>query len=232
MSNATVVTSAPALFDFNGSCIRVVMVDDEPWFIASDVAKVLEYSSTKDMTRILDGDQKGGQNVPTPGGDQRMTIISESGLYSCVLKSRKKEAKVFRRWVTDEVLPSIRKTGSYGQPDLAPVVEKLIGMFESLTNRLEQVEARSNLLESRQNALPAPQNKQTAYAYCKFRRIPRGASRRLGARARKIAEYADRQGELELHEYRGQEVIAYPVDILDRAAAQLGYGNAQPGLPL
>ncbi len=93
--------------------IRTMMIDDQPWFVASDIAKALEYQSAKDMTRNLDDDERGRQIVPTPSGDQEMTIINESGLYSAILRSRKPAAKAFKKWVTSEVLPSIRKTGAY-----------------------------------------------------------------------------------------------------------------------
>lgn len=93
--------------------IRVVVINDDPWFVAGDVASLLDYLSAKDMTRMLDDDEKGRHIVPTLGGDQEMTVISESGLYSAVLRSRKPEARQFRKWVTAEVLPAIRKTGRY-----------------------------------------------------------------------------------------------------------------------
>lgn len=101
-------------FNFNSITVRTI-TDSEgnPWFVAADVASILDYRTAKDMTRNLDDDEKGGQIVPTPGGDQEMTVINESGLYSAILKSRKPEAKAFRKWVTSDVLPSIRKTGSY-----------------------------------------------------------------------------------------------------------------------
>jgi hypothetical protein len=86
------------------------------WFVAADVADALEYATAKDLARNLDADEKGRHIVPTPGGDQEMTVINESGLYHAVLKSRKPAAKAFRRWVTAEVLPAIRKTGRYELP--------------------------------------------------------------------------------------------------------------------
>lgn len=102
-------------YAFDGHPVRVVRDDaGEPWFVATDVADVLGYAEAKDLTRNLDDDEKGRQIVPTPGGAQEMAIINESGLYSAILKSRKPEAKSFRRWVTSAVLPSIRKTGGYG----------------------------------------------------------------------------------------------------------------------
>lgn len=79
----------------------------------NDVSEILDYNTTAHMTRLLEDDEKGVQNVDTPGGSQKVCIINESGLYHAVITSRKAEAKKFRKWVTSEVLPSIRKTGSY-----------------------------------------------------------------------------------------------------------------------
>lgn len=99
--------------------VRVVMIDGEPWFVAADVASALTIGRTDDAVARLDDDEKGTATVRTPGGEQQMTIINESGLYSLILTSRKPEAKKFKKWVTSEVLPTIRKTGRYVDP-LAP----------------------------------------------------------------------------------------------------------------
>jgi len=117
-------------FDFEGRPVRVVTdVQGEPWFVAADVAQSLDYRMASDMTRSLDDDEKGTQPVRTPSGDQEMLVINESGLYSAILKSRKPEAKRFKRWVTREVLPAIRKTGRYalsGTPALpAPTQDRV-----------------------------------------------------------------------------------------------------------
>jgi len=105
-------------FDFEGRQVRVVAdAQGEPWFVAADVAQFLEYRMASDMTRSLDDDEKGTQIVRTPSGDQEMLVINESGLYSAILKSRKPEAKRFKRWVTHEVLPTIRRTGTYAMPN-------------------------------------------------------------------------------------------------------------------
>jgi prophage antirepressor-like protein len=104
-------------FDFESHNVRIVLDENsEPWFVAADVAQSLDYRMASDMTRSLDDDERGTQIVRTPSGDQEMLVINESGLYSAILKSRKPEAKRFKRWVTHEVLPSIRKTGSYAAP--------------------------------------------------------------------------------------------------------------------
>ena len=105
-------------FDFEEHPVRLVEMDGDPWFVAADVARVLEYEHTPHATRLLDDDEKGVHIVHTLGGDQEMTVINESGLYHLVIVSRKPEAKKFRKWVTSEVLPSIRKTGRYEMPEV------------------------------------------------------------------------------------------------------------------
>lgn len=114
-------------FSFESTEVRTVTDDQgEPWFVAADVAAVLGYRETRDMTRILDDDEAAPHivRVRSENGveqDREMTIISESGLYACILKSRRAEAKRFRKWVTSEVLPALRKTGRYALPD-APCI--------------------------------------------------------------------------------------------------------------
>ena len=93
--------------------IRMVSISDEPWFVLADVCKALELSTPAKVAERLDDDEKGMSLIHTLGGIQNMTIINESGLYSVILRSDKPQAKPFRKWVTSEVLPSIRKTGSY-----------------------------------------------------------------------------------------------------------------------
>ena len=103
-------------FQFDGLQVRVV-ADDEgaPWFVAQDVCAILDIGT--DQTRRLDEDEKGLRSIQTLGGAQQMVAVNESGLYNLVLGSRKPEAKAFKRWITKEVLPEIRRTGAYS---LAP----------------------------------------------------------------------------------------------------------------
>lgn len=113
-------------FDFDDDTVRVVMIDTVPWWVANDIAKVLGYRDASRMTRMLDEDEKGTHIVSTVGGDQTLTVISESGLFAAILKSRREEAQRFRRWVTGEVLPALRRSGRYdmpGAPPAAPAVE-------------------------------------------------------------------------------------------------------------
>ncbi len=97
-----------------------VDVDGTPWFVAKDVCGVLGIAKTDTSVALLDDDEKGSHTVGTPGGPQEMQVISESGLYSLILRSRKPEAKRFKRWLTHEVLPSIRKTGGYNRDAAEP----------------------------------------------------------------------------------------------------------------
>lgn len=101
-------------FAYQGQAIRTVLKGEEPWFIAADVCDVLELANNRQVVSRLDDDEKGVVSMDTLGGSQEMTIINESGVYSLIFTSRKPEARAFRRWVTHEVLPSIRRTGAYG----------------------------------------------------------------------------------------------------------------------
>lgn len=94
--------------------MRTLTIDGAPWFVGRDVALVLGYSNTRDaLNRHIDAEDKGVSEITTPSGTQEMTIINESGLYSLILSSKLPSAKQFKRWVTSEVLPAIRKNGGY-----------------------------------------------------------------------------------------------------------------------
>lgn len=96
------------------------MIAGEPWFVGNDLAKALGYAQAAFMTRNLDEDEKGLHIVQTLGGQQELLVVSESGMYAAVLKSRKEEARRFRKWVTSEVLPELRRTGRYQLHDMEP----------------------------------------------------------------------------------------------------------------
>ena len=93
--------------------IRALSVDGEPWFVAKDVCVALAIKNSRDALARLDDDEKGVALTDTPGGEQRVQTVNEAGLYTLVLSSRKPEAHAFKRWVTHEVLPAIRRTGGY-----------------------------------------------------------------------------------------------------------------------
>lgn len=93
--------------------IRAEVKNGEPWFVAKDVCTVLGISKHRDAVARLDVDERASITTDTPGGKQQLTAVNESGIYALIFQSRKPEAKKFRKWVTSEVLPSIRRTGGY-----------------------------------------------------------------------------------------------------------------------
>ena len=135
-------------FQFNTQQIRVTTDSaGEPWFVAADVLSILGLDR-KAMER-LDEDEKGVNSIHTPGGTQQMTVVNEPGLYSLVLGSRKPEAKTFKRWVTHEVLPQIRKTGSYGFKAPTSMVEAL----QLALDQAKQIESQQQQLEAQKPAV-------------------------------------------------------------------------------
>lgn len=101
------------IFNYQDAQVRTILKDGEPWFVAADVCRVLEIIKHRDAVARLEEDERGSVLVDTLGGPQEMAAINESGLYSLIMVSRKPEAKAFKRWITHDVLPSIRKTGGY-----------------------------------------------------------------------------------------------------------------------
>ena len=131
-------------FNFNNLPVRTVLVNDEPWFVGKDVADILGYSnSRKALSDHVDDEDKGVTKSDTLRGNQNITIINESGLYSLILKSKKPQAKQFKRWVTSEVLPTIRKHGAYMTDAKAQDVISGNGLADLLLqagNQIKQLE--------------------------------------------------------------------------------------------
>lgn len=130
-------------FQFGGVQIRITTDDDgTPWFVAHDVCVVLGVGT--EQTRRLDDDEKGLRSIQTPGGAQQMAVVNESGLYSLVLGSRKPESKLFKRWVTREVLPAIRRTGGYsiGAP-LPALPQTFADALRLAADQQERIEAQA-----------------------------------------------------------------------------------------
>ena len=128
-----------SIFDYKGKQVRTIQKDGETWWVLKDVCGILGISKYRDTASRLDEDERGSVRVDTPGGEQEMTVVNESGLYNVILRSDKPEAKPFRKWVTAEVLPSIRKTGGYGRQDAAllkltehvgKLTEMVVGLYE------------------------------------------------------------------------------------------------------
>lgn len=123
--------------------IRIIEINGEPWFVGKDVAEVLGYSnSRKAIGDHIDDEDKGVTKCDTLGGSQELTVINESGLYSLILSSKLPNAKAFKKWVTSEVLPSIRKHGLYATDELLDNPDLIIQMASKLK---EEREARKAL---------------------------------------------------------------------------------------
>lgn len=142
------------LFKYNQQDVRVVMKDDEPWFVAKDVCDILNLANTSMAIAGLDDDEKLTSTLLISGQNREVSIISESGLYSLVLRSNKPEAKIFKRHVVHEILPSIRKHGAYmteitherilANPDFGI---KLLTDLKNERERVKQMEQQRNYAE-------------------------------------------------------------------------------------
>ena len=126
--------------------IRTVMIDNAPWFVATDVCSAIDVDRT--AIRRLDDDEKGVHLTHTLGGDQKISIINECGLYSLILSSRKPEAKAFKRWITHEVIPSIRKHGAYMTTSLLEQIKENPQVIYGLAEKLLTEKNRADWLQS------------------------------------------------------------------------------------
>ncbi len=140
--------------------IRTLMIDGQPYFVGKDVAEILGYAEPRSaVSKKVDDEDRGVAKMETPSGVQEMTIINESGLYSLILSSKLETAKKFKRWVTSEILPSIRQTGNYisgtspysiediVRETICQVVPIIIKELEDRTEREKQAEKEMEKLE-------------------------------------------------------------------------------------
>jgi len=139
------------IFNFEGKEIRTVIVNDQPWFVGKDVAEVLGYSnSRKALADHVDADDRGVTNRDTLGGNQDFVIINESGLYSLILKSQLPGAKKIKKWVTSEVLPSIRRHGAYLTEDVMAKTlndpNYIIGLIQAIAASKEEISAKNQII--------------------------------------------------------------------------------------
>jgi len=139
-------------FAYEGSELRSFVIDGEPWFVAADVARLLEYSATSAMTRRLDDEDKGVRDLHTLGGVQQMAIISEAGFYTAILGSQSDRAKTVKRWLTHEVLPTLRRTGSYSTAPALTDDELIHRALEVSTRRVAELTAKTEQLEAKVEA--------------------------------------------------------------------------------
>jgi prophage antirepressor-like protein len=175
-------------FNFSGQDVRIITINDDPWFIAKDVADILEYSDTQAMTRRLDDEDKETYTDKSSGQGRNVAIINESGLYTAILGSKKTEAKRFKRWITSEVLPTIRKHGAYNAKvptTQRELVQLALSANEETNQRIDVIENKIHDIE--ENKLITTEDKGTidshvrkkVYQICKDLRLSQEAKSML-----------------------------------------------------
>lgn len=117
---------------------RYLLIKGEPWFAAKDICDVLNLTNSRKATAALDEDEKDVATIHTLGGPQQMTIVNETGLYNLIFQSRKPEAKAFKKWVTSEVLPSIRRNGYYINPNAVLSIKERNAMMRNFHKELDR----------------------------------------------------------------------------------------------
>ena len=140
-------------FGYDDQLVRTILIDNSPWFVANDVCAALDIKNPRHAISILDDDEKGVGKTDTLGGEQEMNIINESGLYTLIMRSNKPEAKRFRKWVTSEVLPSIRKNGVYDIAgsinDRLERIEKALGDLAEFKSAILKITSEPKVIEYR-----------------------------------------------------------------------------------
>ena len=126
--------------------VRVIEKDNEPWFVAKDICDVLNHTNSRVALSRIDDDEKGVSKVYTLGGEQEMKVINEYGLYSLILTSNLPKAKEFKRWVTHEILPSIRKHGFYMNNDVLEKTLENPQFLIDILQKYQQEKARVKML--------------------------------------------------------------------------------------
>lgn len=195
--------------------VRIVECDGEPWFVAKDVCDVLEIRNNRSSIASLDEDEKNTVHiVDGSSGNPEHVVVSEAGLYSLILRSRKPEAKAFKRWVTHEVLPSIRKTGAYIAPNLG--MEALGRIVISLKGQYEHLIEDNSLLRQK-----------LEYAMQFLPKIRYGEkSKRNGQRKTTIRRGANVAGNGRLVEFRDPDEVGYQMDLFGEYLPRLVFGDA------
>ena len=209
--------------------IRTVIIDGAPWFVGIDVCRALDIRNNRDAMSRLDDDEKGVEFIDTPGGRQKLSIVNESGIYALVLGSRKPEAKAFKRWITHEVIPEIRKTGAY-TPTLSQA-ELLVAQANLLLEQEQRVKAleidfddmKDNFVDinDRMEQLESvvvnhPEDYVSVAGYARMKNIPLSLSvaQHLGRKAKKLS--LARGAEIyQTGDERFGTVGTYRIDILD-----------------
>lgn len=164
------------IFNFQGNDVRSVLIDGEPWFAGKDVAEALGYSDPLKAIRVhVDEDDKGVDEMATPGGNQSVITINESGVYALVFGSKLPSAKKFKHWITADVLPTIRKTGSYTYKPITDPMEMLqlhYNVLDKHDKELKEVDHRLKEVEMNQRLKWRDQMMNLVHRGCDLTGLP------------------------------------------------------------
>lgn len=220
-------------FDYSGREVRTVLVDDEPWFVALDVCAVLGIRNASDAVRGLDVDEVGTTEViDATGRAQQVRTISEPGLYALLARSRRPEARPFRRWVNHDVLPAIRRTGTYVAPSavMATRPGTQLDVLAAMVAEMQRVETLvlnagqdARVANARIDAIEGRHDWFSALGYAKTHGLPTDSMSlaRFGKLAATIARSEGVEPNKVQHAHFGT-VNEFPVHVWDRAASALG----------
>jgi prophage antirepressor-like protein len=207
------------LFHFESRDIRVVEGASAPWWIAADVCNVLGLDNPSMAVGRLDDDERGISSIDTPSGPQQMLIINESGLYSLIMTSRKPDARRFRKWITSEVLPALRRTGRYAiRPAEDPLLTQARLHLETVRRQveLERVQReQQGQLEELRTQVGLTSTHMTLRGWCAKHKIKLSQSE--SSRVGKVLAKLSRDKGLDVQkvaDLKYGEVNAYPVEVL------------------
>lgn len=206
-------------FNYESQQIRLIQDEQgEPWWIAKDVCDVLELTNVAMAVKGLDDDEKGVSKVYTLGGEQELLTINEPGLYTLIIRSNKPDAKKFKRWITHEVLPSIRKTGKYeiDRPSEIDLIIKSAKALKKIEFKQSDHDNRLSILEAKSHQNSGQTGYWTITAWCKLNNlnITLTEAMQRGREATKLS----REWDVEIGKVRDErfgEVNSYREDVLD-----------------
>ena len=203
-----------SIIPFNYESQRIRLIQDEqgePWWVMKDVCSILNISNYRDALNRLDADERGSVKVDTPGGLQEMSTVNEPGLYTLIIRSNKPDAKKFKRWITHEVLPSIRKTGKY-EIDRLSEIDLIIKSAQAL----KKIDERLTSLEAKSHYNSGHTGHWTITAWCKLNNLNITLTEAM-QRGREAAKLS-KEWDVEIGKVKDErfgEVNSYREDLLD-----------------
>ncbi len=206
-------------FNYESQQIRLIQDEEgEPWWVMKDVCAILNISNYRDALNRLDADERGSVKVDTLGGPQEMSTVNEPGLYTLIIRSNKPDSKKFKRWITHEVLPSIRKTGKY-EIDSFSEIDLIIKSAQALKKiELKQIDHdnRLSILEAKSHQNSGQTGYWTITAWCKLNNLNITLTEAM-QRGRETAKLS-KEWDVEIGKVRDErfgEVNSYREDLLD-----------------